>query len=80
MKANRKLIRRFLLKGNLIEGKITEIQNATMIDELFALEILIAEDELIEDFLDNNLNRIEEILFFDNFLTTPKRLENLWFS
>lgn len=69
-------LRKFLL-GNCSDAEAEAI-GVTMIDDPeYAETVLAAEDDLIEDFLDEILSDDDRELFLSNFMTTPARLEKL---
>lgn len=75
-------LKRYLL-GNLDEKTDAEIGVQVISDETFEEKILVAENELMEDFLDKNLSPEEVKLFHENFLvceSREKQLEEIYFS
>lgn len=74
-----KLIRKFLLRSLRDKAEIKEIEIRLIEDSSFAIRLLIAEDELIEEFLDDELPLYEKRLFIKNFLISAERLENFRF-
>jgi hypothetical protein len=69
-------LRQFLL-GNSAETEGEEIGRRIISDRDFDDEMSFAEEELIEDFLENTLTAEEKELFYRNFLTSPARIELL---
>lgn len=67
-------LKQFLL-GNLPENEAEEIDVQIITDESFEEKLVFAEEELIEDFLEDLLSEQEKELFFENFLTTGERVE-----
>ena len=71
-----KKIKRFLLE-NSSPQETEEIGVKLIADRSFADEVAFAEEELIEELIDNSLSDEEKQLFYENFLTTPERRELL---
>jgi len=69
-------LKRYLL-GNIPKEEAEEIEMSIISDDSLTERILIAENELIEDFLERNLSPQEVELFHKNFLTTPKRKDKV---
>jgi hypothetical protein len=69
-------LKHFLL-GSQSEKEAEETGVQIISDPDFAEKMSFAEDELIEDFLDDELTAEEKELFYQNFLTTPARVELL---
>jgi hypothetical protein len=69
-------LKQFLL-GSQSEKEAEEIGVQILADRSFADKMAFAEEELIEEFLDEALTTEERELFFKNFLTTPARSELL---
>jgi len=67
-------LKQFLL-GNPSEEDAEEIGVQIIADRNFDEKMSFAEEELIEDFLDDALTAEEKELFYANFLTTPERIE-----
>lgn len=65
--------------GTLSETEREKLELKILTDQKFFESILFAEDELMEDFLEQNLTLPEIKAFFRNFLTTPRRLQELKF-
>ncbi len=65
-------LKRYLL-GSLDEPAGEEIGQRIISDKTFEENLLIAENELIEDFLEKNLSPAEEKLFYENFLVCDAR-------
>lgn len=74
-----KLIRQFLLRSLTNKSKLKEIEKALISDSAFARQAMLAEDDLIEDYIDGDLSLAEEKLFVKNFLVSPERRENFEF-
>jgi CHAT domain-containing protein len=67
-----KVLREYLL-GNLDDEKIMrQIEEKLLLDDKFAEHILIAEDDLIEKFLDDELSEAQRESFIKVFLATPE--------
>jgi hypothetical protein len=69
-------LKQFLL-GSQSEEDAEETGVRILADRNFAEKLSAAEEELIEDFLDDELTAEEKELFYRNFLTTPARIESL---
>ena len=69
-------IKNYLL-GNLDEKGNEEIGLKILSDSIAEEEFLIAENDLIEDFLEKNLSNEEEKLFYENFLICEGRQEKI---
>lgn len=67
-------LKQFLL-GNPSEETAEEIGVQIISDRNLDEKMSLAEEELIEDFLDDALTAEEKELFYANFLTTPERIE-----
>jgi len=75
-------LKQYLL-GSLDEQTEAEIGVQIISDETFEEQLLIAENELIEDFIDKNLTPNEEKLFHENFLVCDdreKQVAEIYFS
>lgn len=69
-------IKQYLL-GNIPEEEREEIDMAVISDDSLTESFLIAENEIIESFLEQTLSQQEIELFHKNFLTTPKRKQKV---
>lgn len=69
-------LKQYLL-GSLDERTEAEIGVQIISDETFEEQLLIAENELIEDFIDKKLTPNEEKLFHENFLVCEDREKQL---
>lgn len=70
-------IKSYLL-GMHKDSKLTgRIEENIILNENFFFKILLAEDTLIEDFLEGVLNVEEKKCFVENFLVYERRIENL---
>ena len=76
MQVTNSQLKKYLL-GNLDETSNEEIGLQIFADETFEEQLLIAENDLIEDFLDKNLSSEEEKLFYENFLICQDRKKQL---
>ncbi len=76
MKVARGKYKQYLL-GNLSERESSDISLQIISNEAFESEMLIAENELMEDYLDGALSTEEENLFHANFLTCSDRINQL---
>lgn len=75
----REAIRRYLL-GSAPEAELTELEERILSDDNFYEELLIAEDELIDQYLLGALSGPERNGFVSHFLITDERQEKLRFS
>lgn len=72
-------VRKYLL-GNLgDEAKMHQIEENLLLDGDFEEHLSIAEDELVEAYLDETLTATERERFLHFFLITPERIEKLRF-
>src|SRR5262245_10784073 len=72
-------LRRYLL-GQLAEDALEAIEKDLLVnDELFE-ELLVAEDELVDEFLTGELGPDERLAFEKHFLVTPERHDKLKFG
>ena len=69
-------LKRYLLK-QLSDPEQQEIELRLLSDDSFSSELDIAEDELIDDYLANELSQNERERFEQNFLTNPERVSRL---
>ncbi|MCD9189217.1 MAG: hypothetical protein LUM44_22565 [Pyrinomonadaceae bacterium] len=69
-------LKQYLL-GNVSEEESREIDLSLISDDSLTEKLLIAENELIEDFLERTLSAKEIDLFHKNFLITPKRKQKV---
>ena len=65
-------LRKYLL-GELSGDDLVAIDLRIIEDEDFSAEVSLAETELVEDFLENSLERAEIVAFQANFLCSPER-------
>jgi CHAT domain-containing protein/tetratricopeptide (TPR) repeat protein len=72
-------IRRYLL-GQLGDSAREEIEQQIIVDEDLFEELLVAEDELIDEYLSDRLNAGERTAFEQHFLATPERHDKLKFG
>jgi hypothetical protein len=68
-------LKQFLLGDSSQQQDAEEIGVQIIADRNFDEKMSFAEEELIEDFLDDALTAEEKELFYSNFLTTPERIE-----
>lgn len=73
-------IRDYLLGKNLSEEEKNSIEESFMTSDEQFQNILIAEEDLIEEYLDNRLNLAERKDFEEKFLITKERREKLHFE
>ncbi|MBL8151786.1 MAG: hypothetical protein JNN15_17825 [Blastocatellia bacterium] len=66
--------------GKLSEEEKEGIENSYFEDDNFFEQLLIAEDELIDAYIENSLSRKDKELFEKNFLITEKRKKKLAFA
>ncbi len=69
-------IRSYFL-GTLSESEAEELELRLISDAEFEANVLAAENELIEDRLDNSLTETETRNFDENYLSSPERIKNL---
>jgi len=69
-------VKRYLLK-QLTVAEQQDVELRLLSDDGFAAEVEIAEDELIDEYLDQELSREEHVHFEQNFLITPGRHSKL---
>lgn len=72
-----KVIREFLLGTLNDKAKKRELERNMLLDESFAEEIFIAENKLIEDYLDNNLDESQRRCFEQFYLCSPQRKQRV---
>jgi hypothetical protein len=72
-------VRRYLL-GLLREAEQRPLEERLFTDDAFYEEVLIAEDELIDQYLAGEVSGSERSRFEEHFLTTPERLRKLRFA
>lgn len=72
-------MKRYLL-GELAEWEQQELEERLMTSNEFFEELLIAEDELVDGYLQGTLSPREQEKFNDHFLCTPERREKLKFA
>ncbi|MBV9926993.1 MAG: hypothetical protein JOZ96_18390 [Acidobacteria bacterium] len=66
------LLRRYLL-GELDEGDQESVEERFITDRGFNERVLVAEDELVEDYLSGGLSEAEKASFVRHFLSTPNQ-------
>ena len=76
MQVTNSQLKKYLL-GSLDEHSNEEIGLQIVADETFEEQLLIAENDLLEDFLDKSLSAEEERLFYENFLIFEDRKKQL---
>jgi anti-sigma factor RsiW len=79
MTEEQKHIRLYLL-GNLPPKDLAELEVRLLADKGFHEELLVAEDELIDEYLADRLPGAERESFESHFLITPERQQKLSFS
>ena len=72
-------LRQYLL-GQLAEELREETETGLLEDDELFEELLIAEDELTDDYLSGKLSADEQTSFEQHFLVTPERIEKLRFA
>lgn len=75
-----KLLRRYLLGELLEEGQRRRVEERLLTDDGFYEEVLIAEDELVEEYVSGLLDAGEKERFETHFLSTPERRHKLQFA
>src|SRR5256885_5974438 len=68
------------LLGELAQEEQQRAEKRLLIDHLFLDELLIAEDELIDQYLEDLLTEREKQKFETHFLATPERRRKLRFA
>lgn len=76
MKGENSNLKLFLL-GGASDDEMNYLGARIISDPDFNEQMSLAEEDLIEDFLDNELTAEEKDLFYRNFLTTTERIERL---
>jgi hypothetical protein len=76
---NETALRQYLL-GTLPEAEWELIEKQLLHDNAFGNTIDVAEDEIIEDYLDGNLSFAEQRAVENHFLCPPERQRKLWFA
>jgi len=71
-------IRQYLL-GQLAGEALEQFEEQFFADDSLFQEVLVAEDELIDESLSDELNETESVLFASNFLNSPERKQKLLF-
>jgi hypothetical protein len=71
-----RMLRQYLL-GQLAEDKQEYVEERFITDRDFKERALIAEDELVQDYLSGELSERERTLFLGHFLSTPEQLQKL---
>jgi CHAT domain-containing protein/tetratricopeptide (TPR) repeat protein len=69
-------VRRYLLK-KLSDAEQQDVALRILSDDNFSIELEIAEDELIDEYVTHELSRADRARFEQDFLTTPERLSKL---
>lgn len=69
-------IRRHLL-GELTDQEQAQLEEQFISDSQYREKVLVIEDELIEDYLADNLSEEEKERFLHHFLSTPQQIEKL---
>lgn len=70
------IVKRYLLQ-QVSDAERQEIELRLLSDDEFVKEVEIVEDELIDDYVANELSRDERTRFDEHFLTTPERNSKL---
>jgi hypothetical protein len=73
------VLRRYLL-GTSDQSEQTLVEERLLRDTKFYQELLISEDEVIDEYLTNELSAVEKDHFEKNFLVTPERLQRVRFA
>ena len=73
------VLRRYLL-GNSDQSEQNLVEERLLRDSEFYQEILISEDEIIDEYLTNELSALEKDHFEKNFLVTPERFQKVRFA
>jgi methionine-rich copper-binding protein CopC len=72
-------IRQYLL-GHLSEEIHQQLEERLLIEDSFLEELLVAEEELIDDYIKGDLSDDDRLSFEKHFLSTSERHENLRFA
>jgi hypothetical protein len=72
-------MKKYLL-GELAESEQQELEQRVMTSNEYFEELLVAEDELVDEYLHGTLSLHEQEKFDNHFLCTPERREKLRFS
>ena len=78
MKLDETTLRKYLL-DDLSSAETEEVEMQILDDSDPETSLALAEHELIEDFIDENLSPAERALFQQNFLVSPRRKESVEF-
>ncbi len=73
-------LRKYLLRDIHLGEKADEIEERLMVDEKYFDVLLLEEEELIQDYADNNLTRVEREDFEKNFLISAERQKKVKFA
>ncbi len=73
------LIRRYLL-ADVSEDELGKIETRLMTDDIFLQQINLVEDELIDQYLDGDLDSADQRRFEESFLCAPERQQKLRFA
>lgn len=72
-----KAIREYLLGALSDKAEMRRIEEKILLDDEFVEELLVAEDQLIDEFLDGTLSASEQKSFDQYFLNAPERKQKL---
>ncbi len=70
------LMRRYLL-GAVDEGEREQVEERFFLDPEYHAELLGAEEDLVGDYLENNLSAQDRSLFRRHYLATPQKLQSV---
>jgi anti-sigma-K factor RskA len=73
-------IRRYLLGNIQVEDERRKIEKRLMLDDDYFEEILIEEDELIQDYVDDQLSTDERRRFEKHFFISEERRDKIKFA
>src|SRR6185295_12682776 len=73
---NQTAVKRYLLK-QLFPPEQQEVELRLLTEDSFAGELEISEDELIDQYLANELSPVDRLQFEEHFLTSPERHSKL---
>ena len=76
---DQQLVRKYLL-GTLPPDRLAQLEERLLSENELYEELLIAEDELIDQYLSNQLSDSERTTFESSFLLTPERQQKLRFA
>src|SRR6266404_9355595 len=73
------LIRRYLL-GQLAEGELEQLEEKMMADNELFSAVLLAEDEIVEEYVQGELSESDRAGFEASFLSTPEGRQQVTYA